>query len=468
MFSTTNNYKKYSNLEFQLNYLHVLELVHPDLHEREEAHKLSQEIIKKLNSDDKNDSKDSREAVIEEFRHQFNQNLKEDPKPLSDEVWFSISDSDDENVRKSNYLLSTNYNPKNQEILEKYYQFINQEYDNLSKYQAEETFGENGYHYILEFLNQIKEKYKPEFDDIYKDVEPSLKKDWNRRYLFKEIQKEKQKQQQKEQQQKANENQKQEEQKEIRLEEAITALTKIWKKIYDLDVIVSYEKAFGLNNDGIYRFEIYQNLKLIGVIYGDFIKREGKYHRGMTTDLFSRSQSHNNCGHSYVITSFDNQDLKLINLKTLFHEMGHGLHKAITMEKLSRETSTFQEVPANINENLIYSHHFREITNLEFTKEKVNVNQIIGDLISSYMCLEFFTNSSYIQNNCSKKIYQELTGFSLDNEDIHPEFNLSHLFTLKSQYYLYLVSDLLSFDNEPESYFLTRMIENNFRINKSN
>jgi hypothetical protein len=458
MFSLTDNYKLYQSLPLQINYLHILELVHPDVKEREQSHILCQQLLKDFEKNNQNNN-DNMISKIEELRYQFNNNLKEDKRPLSDEIWFSIADSENEETRKEYYLLMENYNSKNKTILEEFYNVINNQYNqenkqNFAEIQANKTFGENGYQYVIKFLDNIKNKYKPYFDEMYKNIDSRDKKDWNRRYIFKNIIKNKNNM--------IN-------QDSMNINDVIKTLVNLWNQIYNINVELSIvNNLFGINNDvNIYQFNIYQKgdnqKELVGIIYGDFMFREGKYQRGMTTDFIGRDN--NKYGVSYVITSFKNELLKYDDVKTLFHEMGHGLHKAITNINLTPENSTFREVPSTFNENLIYSDEFYKLSNIKYSKDEQNMcNQIIGDLINSYISLEFFTNPNFLENR-SKEIYQEIMGFSLDNEIIHPEFQFTHLFTMKSQYYLYLMNDLMAeliLANEPKDKFLDRMINNNF------
>jgi hypothetical protein len=440
MFNSCQDIQK-SNLSnnIKINYYHVIELVHPNEEERNLAH----QKISQLSETEPID------LYVAKLRKQFNDNLNVDSYPLSDEVWFSISDSEDEEERKRNYLLMQNFNKDNKDILITYLTYIKEKYGNYSEYQANMLFGNDGYQYITKILGQIQPIIISNIKQIYKDFDDNQKKDWNRRYLTKKINVNKQN----------NMNS-----GELDIDDALNSMIKIWEKIHG--ITTSYNKIYLYDEDNVvYQFTINKNNKPMGVIYGDFFVRPGKYHRGLSTDIVLRTEQNN--GISYVITSFASSTLKFDNIVTLFHEMGHGLHKCLTLIELTPYNSLLSEVPSTVNENLIFGDMFFQLTKLKFTRNKINYNQLAGDLINSYISLGIFSDPHYIDNNQSNKIYEDILGFSLDNNKIYPEFNMVQLFTMGSTYYKYILNDIdaRGWMNHLDN-FIEAIEKNEFKLNE--
>jgi len=127
-------------------------------------------------------------------------------------------------------------------------------------------------------------------------------------------------------------------------------------------------------NDKIRLYDVYEHGRVIGRIYLDLIRREGKTTGNMMNTLIGKSNT--SLPFLGVIGSYHDPYLYLDNIRSIFHELGHIMHNLSLNSYITRHSKfywefDFNEVPSQMFEQLAFEPDIlRRILTVTFSKDK--------------------------------------------------------------------------------------------------
>lgn len=145
-------------------------------------------------------------------------------------------------------------------------------------------------------------------------------------------------------------------------DKVFTGMFEIFNRLYDIEFKV--DESVVTYHPDVKFYRVYEKGQLIAGVYFDLYARNGKRPGAWMADAFNRNQTKTRVKLpvTYITCNFNppvnNQPayLSLIEVETLFHEMGHGLHLLLTKVKTSSLCGTSVEwdaveLPSQLHEN---------------------------------------------------------------------------------------------------------------------
>ena len=412
-----------------LNLIHFHALIHPVVKEKQEFQKLDALLSTEVNSDSKSDSDSDLNLNLVDLRDQFRSNITKNQNQNPNQN----PNLDSEDSRKSDYLanLERGY-PENLGIIRELVQRSKAKaqehgYENWAQYEAQDFATEHadGLTSLKEWLINLEKEYMPLYQkeiELLKSLNTSVElKPWNLSYLVRQAKAE------------AEAEAEAKAETESEMEKDTITIDSALEKLNELGFPVSFKventKYLGIDFKLI---NISENSgtssasSVIGRILVDYSEHRDKYLRGLAVNVINRNSK--TAGLSMVSLPIVNpENLSYSELRTLYNELGHGIHYAVNHnpDSLSRR---YTEIPANMLVDQI-DNLFKTPENQSSDLTSFKAHQLHYDLKNAWLCLSVFEGKDLEEfpQNDQKSLCQ-----------------MVQLFTQKSAYYNYLIGDYLA------------------------
>lgn len=255
-------------------------------------------------------------------------------------------------------------------------------------------------------------------------------------------------------------------------ENTLKELLNIYESFFDIKF--KEENNLKLWDNNVQCLSVYQNNLFLGNIILDLFPRFGKTTYACFIDIIPKNYKNHKTALGLVIANFNlpqNNNpsfLKLSNIRTFFHELGHALHATLSSTLMSSFAGTrvkcdFVEMPSQMLEEWLWNKDMlRKISKHYITKQPLP-DEIIEKIIElkhfdsgywikrqaalSLISLELFKshcnkNIEEIQKNIFSKILH-----AIEYDDNNRDFaSFWHLTDYGAKYYSYLWSKIFSLD----------------------
>ena len=447
----TENLDDRHNLEILLNLVHIFSLAHPEESVRKQAGEEESRIFKLL-------QKKSNSPILDlgEERVEFIKNLREDKitvenkeiTPQSDEAYQLLTQHSNENVRRIIFE-AMNYQSENNILLVermagKAQQLANSIGEtNWAEYQAKKhlhSSGVEGVEVMLQKYHQsLLTQYQQEYDMLKEEFGEDMMKIYNLPYLKKQY----------------RSNHKNEASpssnlkdfpENLSLNDALSQIQKWLNQAFLVDMKWEMEKIFGIEMINVMLVEYYSDRKIVieggPKIYASIIldsqPREGKYPRGLTTNI-SRRRNYLP-GYAYVnFPCSDPKNLSFSEFKTLCHEMGHAIHYGACLQNIEDKPGV-TEIPSEVISDRILQYTQWVSNEKKGNTQHFAAHDAMSDLMFSEMSLSIYQNKKIDYYALTQKYFP---GYQMEQVKINYANSTTQLLSKQSQYYQYIVGDSL-------------------------